>query len=238
MKKILMFLMFGIMSIVAFGQTEYQDVVYLKNGGIIRGVIIEQVPDQIVKIETIDRSVFVYQMNDIEKFTKEPIQGLKCLKALENGLKSGYRFLGDLGYQVGVGDYNLDRLSLNIVNGYQFNPYIYAGVGVGLRYYTDDKKAVIPVFLNFRTTFIGSKVSPYLELAGGFSYNATDDFERVGVYLHPSIGAQFSLTDQSKMYVGVGYELQKKEVYLYDYYYGYKEWVSVGALSLKVGFSL
>ncbi len=238
MKKILVFMLFGIMSIVAFGQTEYQDVIYLKNGGIIRGEIIEQVPDKIVKIETIDRSVFVYEINDIEKFTKEPVQVLKAFKEMENGIKSGYRFLGDFGYQIGIGDYNLDRLSLNIVNGYQFNPYIYAGVGVGLRYYTDDKKAVIPVFLNFRTTFIGSKVSPYLELAGGFSYNATDDFERVGVYIHPSIGAQFWLTDQSKMYVGVGYELQKKEVFLYDYYYGYKTWVTVGALALKVGFSL
>jgi TM2 domain-containing membrane protein YozV len=50
---------------------ELQDVVYLKNGGIIRGVIIEQIPLEKLKIRTADGSIFVYQMSEIERITRE-----------------------------------------------------------------------------------------------------------------------------------------------------------------------
>jgi hypothetical protein len=49
------------------------DVVYLKNGSIIRGTIIEQVPGVSLKIETSDGSVFFYKMEEIEKITKEKV---------------------------------------------------------------------------------------------------------------------------------------------------------------------
>jgi len=48
------------------------DVVYLKNGSIIRGSIIEQIPGRSLKIETADGSVFVYQIDQVAKITKEP----------------------------------------------------------------------------------------------------------------------------------------------------------------------
>jgi hypothetical protein len=47
------------------------DVVYLKNGSIIVGSIIEQVPNENLKIQTKDGSVFVYSMSDIARITKE-----------------------------------------------------------------------------------------------------------------------------------------------------------------------
>jgi len=49
-----------------------QDVVYLKNGSIIRGVIIEQIPNKTLKIRTTDGNVFVYNMDEITRITKEP----------------------------------------------------------------------------------------------------------------------------------------------------------------------
>ena len=49
---------------------QYEDVVYLKNGSIIRGMIIEQVPNDYLKIRS-GSNVFVYQLSDIEKITKE-----------------------------------------------------------------------------------------------------------------------------------------------------------------------
>jgi hypothetical protein len=55
----------------SYGQINYSDVVYLKNGSIIRGVIIEQVPNQSLKIKTLDKSVFVFKFDEIEKMTKE-----------------------------------------------------------------------------------------------------------------------------------------------------------------------
>jgi hypothetical protein len=56
---------------VAKSQQQMDDVVYLKNGSIIRGMITEQIPNQTLKIQTKDGSVFVYNMSEVEKITKE-----------------------------------------------------------------------------------------------------------------------------------------------------------------------
>ena len=50
---------------------QYQDVVYLKNGSVIRGLITEQIPNKSLKIETTDGSIFICDMNDVNKNTKE-----------------------------------------------------------------------------------------------------------------------------------------------------------------------
>lgn len=71
MKSFLIFITFISISIIVVAQQNYQDVVYLKNGSIIRGVIIEQIPNKSIKIETTDKNVFVYQIDDVEKMTKE-----------------------------------------------------------------------------------------------------------------------------------------------------------------------
>ena len=52
-------------------QTEYEDVVYLKNGEIRRGIIIEEIPFKQIKIKTKDGNVFVYGYDEIERKTKE-----------------------------------------------------------------------------------------------------------------------------------------------------------------------
>jgi hypothetical protein len=49
----------------------YMDVVYLKNGSIIKGIIVEQYPNVQIKIQTKDGNLFVFKMDEIEKITKE-----------------------------------------------------------------------------------------------------------------------------------------------------------------------
>ena len=63
-------------------QGNYEDVVYLKNGSVIRGLIIEQIPGQSIKIQTHDRSIFVYSMDEVQKMTKEVV--IQTEKASEN----------------------------------------------------------------------------------------------------------------------------------------------------------
>lgn len=53
--------------------TSSNDVVYLKNGSIIRGTIVELVPGSIVKITTSDGSLFVYNMDDVIKIEKAKV---------------------------------------------------------------------------------------------------------------------------------------------------------------------
>jgi len=50
---------------------QMEDVVYLKNGSIIRGMIVEQIPNEQLKIQTSDGSVFVFTFDEIERIAKE-----------------------------------------------------------------------------------------------------------------------------------------------------------------------
>lgn len=75
MKKILFIIVISIaIAFSASAQNQYDDVVYLKNGSVIHGVIIEQVPNQEIKIQTKDGNIFVYKIDDVLKMTKEVSQ--------------------------------------------------------------------------------------------------------------------------------------------------------------------
>lgn len=48
-----------------------EDVVYLKNGSVVRGIIVEQIPNETLKIRAQGGSEFVFKMSDVLKITKE-----------------------------------------------------------------------------------------------------------------------------------------------------------------------
>ncbi len=56
---------------------QLEDVVYLKDGGIIRGTIIEQRPGESILIRTRDGNQFRFTMEQIDRITKEPVQGVQ-----------------------------------------------------------------------------------------------------------------------------------------------------------------
>ncbi len=56
---------------MATAQVQQRDVVYLKNGSVIKGVVLEQIPDKTIRVQTSDGSIFVYQMSEVERIVKE-----------------------------------------------------------------------------------------------------------------------------------------------------------------------
>jgi len=178
-------------------------------------------------------------MDEIEKLTKEPFQGRgnRTLQGRGSGLQEGYKGIVELGYEIGTGDFGMDRLKLNIINGYQINPYFSLGFGTGLRYYFDAEAALIPIFADFRANFMDNNVSPYLSLGVGYSFDATNSFEGVGFLLNPTVGVSFKVSDKSAMNVGLGYEMQRMKFFYSGWGY-YDEWTeNSGAISINVGIS-
>ncbi|MBI5477094.1 MAG: hypothetical protein HY964_10215 [Ignavibacteriales bacterium] len=53
-----------------FCQSSSDDVVHLKNGGMVRGTIFEQVPNSYIKIKTLEGKVKTYKMSEVSKVTK------------------------------------------------------------------------------------------------------------------------------------------------------------------------
>ena len=121
MFKFLIIILIFVSVNIGISQNNYQDVVYLKNGSIIRGIIIEQIPNQSLKIETKDRNVFVFKFDEIEKLTKEKIADDYYEKNQIEKSETGYLGLIETGYGIGVGDLSnfSNRTNLYFINGYK-----------------------------------------------------------------------------------------------------------------------
>lgn len=257
MKKYLFLIIVMLSASTVFTQSQYEDVVYLKNGSIIRGVITEQIPNESIKIEISNGSIFVYRMDEIERIVREPVQvrsGGRDRTRNASDYEPGYEVSVDLGYQIGTGDWGLDRIKLDIINGYRINPYIFLGLGTGWRYYHQIEDALVPIFLNFKVNFIQSQMSPFLELSTGYSLNASRNFKGEGAFIAPTIGVDFPISDGTKMNVGLSYETQRLHRELYIYYLGdgpgyyerhpnsynlidFTGTTNSGAISLHIGFT-
>ena len=73
MKRILC-LMVLLLSIASLSYAQ-SDVLYLKNGSVIKGSVLEMDPSNGVKIQTSDGSLFVYSMSDVERVSKDNVSG-------------------------------------------------------------------------------------------------------------------------------------------------------------------
>jgi len=68
----LLFSLFFVVPTVLLAQKKgWQDVVYLKNGSIIRGQLLESSPAEVVKIETVGRNLFVFKPEEVERVARE-----------------------------------------------------------------------------------------------------------------------------------------------------------------------
>ncbi len=107
---------------VAISQ-ERIDVIYLKNGDIRKGTIIENVPNDFIRVETSDGSIYTIKYADIEKMTKEaksgqsaqrPAAPAQSVQGTSQGLMSRTGEFGAtvglwLGGDISFNDYGVER---------------------------------------------------------------------------------------------------------------------------------
>ncbi len=192
---------------------DVRDVVYLKNGSIIKGLVIEQIPTESLKIQTSDGSLFVYKMEEVLKITKENIVEEEVPTISKNGLKRGFRYIGELGYEFESTDNDGDNSPvLNVTFGYQVVPKVFLGAGVGLRYYMDDDKSSVPIYFNFRSDFINAKINPFVDVKIGYSPSYSGGFLSLGM------GCRFKVGENHGVSLLAGFSVQDRR-YKDKYHY-------------------
>ena len=70
MKRFIFIVCFFVFATASYAQQIPVDVVYLKDGSIVQGIIIEQIPDDTLKIRIQGGSVFVFKMEDVLKINR------------------------------------------------------------------------------------------------------------------------------------------------------------------------
>lgn len=214
MKKSIFILAILLWTVSAIAQ-QYEEVVYLKNGSRIKGTVIEMTSEQ-VKIEIYDGSILTYKSDEVEKIVKEnksetrtktrgqrqpKDRTTKCYRAV------GYSGFLDAGYAMRTSDTGFEYAHISTAHGYQFNPYFFAGIGVGAQFVTGarygegfDKNTVLDqdfdgsdvgavVFANVRGYLLDNKYTPYLDFRIGYATTTK------GLYLQPTFNAAIGKFD-------------------------------------------
>lgn len=139
------------------------------------------------------------------------------------------RFI-DFGGVFSKGEYGEGKFEISTAYGYQFNPYIYTGIGIGINYYLDSQVRAYPIFIHARGYLLDYFISPYLDLRGGYSISKIE-----GLYLSPSIGCKIGPFN-----IGVGYVMQNrsKDIIKYGTSSGNEMWITEHSTVKCEGFSL
>ncbi len=174
MKRIILMLVFFTYSFVGFTQQVMQDVVYLKNGSIIKGIIIEQVPNKSIKVQTADGSVFVYTFEEIEKMTKETnnnVSNNNVSKPL-NTKTSKYTGIIEGNYLFYVGSGGGSLYGFRYINALQTSKTFSIGLGTGINFGSGGSVEA-PLFLDMRANFSKGNVTPFWMFNGGYCVSLT-----------------------------------------------------------------
>lgn len=184
------------------------NIIYLKNGSIIKGNVVESVPNQHIKIRTSDGSIFVYQMSDVdrivlneEKKETTPSEGPKSWQQKgHRGLDFSISLGPDVTFNNGKGS---ARFGTEIEGGKKFNKNFYFGVGLGVS--AGNGNTSIPLFGSLRTFFPvdNSRVTPTLLFQGGYSFITGDGGGSGRIVLMP--GLQLPVNNKVDFNCGMGY---------------------------------
>ncbi len=206
---------------------EQEDVVYLKNGSVIHGEILEQNPGESVKIRSASRDIFVYKMEDVTEIKKEPTPSSKKNFDIK---EKGYQSVINASLLTGNNQYyTVTSLSLTNVQGYQFKSGLALGIGSGIEWFNT---TVIPVFADVSYYPLKKRKTPYVSLQAGYSAplnpnNGSDLGWDGGYYgskytggalFSASIGTRRYFRNGYSMLLGLGYRYQKLEyTNIYDW---------------------
>lgn len=173
-KNLLVAALFSLFGLAAFAQSNNQTV-YLKNGSVVTGFVLEEIPGKTIKMKTKDGNIFVYNMEDVERITHEE-RSASAVSA-ENGHK-GLDFGIDMGCHIGTKGGGTSPF-VGLTLGKRFTKNFYWGIGAGVNIPTGDGYVQVPITTEFRAYFPleKTKITPYMQVSTGFVYNTAGDEE-------------------------------------------------------------
>jgi hypothetical protein len=182
--------------ITSLAQAGMEDVVYLNNGSVLRGIIIEQVPNKSLKVQIAGGSIFHIELNEVTRITKESMvsapsalrdekrshdayaKGDTLQRAPYEQKRRGYFFQAQILLELVQG-------GVRVINGYRFGRFGHLGVGIGLDmsgpsitggfgHYGNNVNnvangAYAPIFLHYSGEILNKRVTPFYALEVGYA---------------------------------------------------------------------
>lgn len=224
------FLFFAPCSEAQRSKTVEQDVLYLKNGSVLRGRFIDSATDSVVRIEIAGGSIFAHRTEEIERIVhneravvedferytrhskgveKEDLKAMRGTWFHHSGMKAS----------VGWSSYSLTgTIGIMHSSGYYIRHWL--GIGAGASIERNTGYTLAPMYLSLRgiltpsynALFYGFDIGynlPFRSSGQGSEWTSRETLSaKGGIYLHPSIGLRFYSRSRAHFTLDIGYVFQ------------------------------
>jgi hypothetical protein len=172
MKKFSFLSILLIITVFQLSGQKAKDVLYLKNGSMIYGNLMEITNDQ-YKLKGSDGSIFIYSSAEVDRYAKE-------IPAFAGRKSSGMTFALEAGLMIGAqsNEYKAP-FSFNAIAGYTIEKKNMLGIGTGAEFLG---KTFVPLFFEYKYTFRDKRVSPFFFARGGYLMHVGPDDESDDYY--------------------------------------------------------
>lgn len=225
---LLILFLLGLLPSFLWGQNRRgeEDVVYLHNGSVIRGHIVEQEIGRYVKIKVASEQVFTVLTAEIDRITIEPplytqiqLVKYKYLQPITYPQKGLYHVV-DWGLNFYQGQWGpIPSTALHYRAIYHQNRFLRYGLGTGWDIYSEG--TITPFFAELQGDLLEKPITPTWLLQGGYGIGVTRDalhdvFDG-GLMGQAALGLKFHTRSRTEISVTMGYRFQQT-------YQEFREW--------------
>jgi hypothetical protein len=210
------FLIWGLFLLTAsYAQNIQEDIVYLKNGSVIRGEILKEENPGYLRIRTEGDNIWSFARSDIDSVG----QGERISRIYQTVRKNGFQNITGFGVLVGSGESDKSTVfSLATVNGYYFYRKWFTGAHLGVELY---EYSTCPVGGDVRYNFFPGRWSNFLYLKGGYAFALGKPEEPWGYHYKPrggpwlglGAGLDIRVNERNSLLFEIAYRYQ--DLYLY-----------------------
>lgn len=204
-----------------FSQTPSVDVVYLKDGSIFRGEMVEYKKGGALTLRLQNGIIVVFDYEEIDKIIQTG-NDLKDDNIEEFPFEKNEIFNTTYLWLSHFGENELGRnttgMGIHYILGYQKNQWLGLGIGFGYEryFFFGELGSIVPIYGHLRGYLNRRINAPYYNLSLGYNlaFKGEDKIPRHtvidtrgGIFLHPAIGFRFGSSSQADFIVDVGYQL-------------------------------
>lgn len=223
MRKLALIITASLLCGMSFAQKVKKEVVYLKNGSVVKGRLVE-LDDKRMIVQSA-RNTWVFNRTDIDTTTSSPVRKVESVGELNWFAKAS------VGVLVGSADNEKEApFSFDFSANMKVLPKLYAGLGAGVDFF---EESYMPVFGNLEYHFRKSRITPFVGMSGGYMVPLDGDIKTMspiyyssfssmyypyrdvtwenkgGLMLNPSIGFVSSLNENLGLSLSFGYRYSR-----------------------------
>jgi hypothetical protein len=205
----------------SYAQDRYEDVIYLKNGKVLKGKILSIENQQIAFISNTGNTITI-SMEEVSQIRKA-LKDRRIGNAKDSIFKAkGFVTVAELSYANGTGSVKtrigtlanqFKGYNLSISRGYLVAPTFYIGLGAGYDSYEGAR--FLPLFLDLRSDFFRERIRPLFALRMGHSLGWKDSqsgSDWGGFMIQANLGIKLMLSYSQSVHLSIGIKSQQVKI--------------------------